>query len=101
MTQEFDQDFVNELARFVVQYVQSEGMVTIQDITSRVRISGISKVGPDDNMIMICTCMVIHVHMCSLQVELSADEIDLVLNTLVYDGRLEEVSHMLLAACKS
>ena len=43
-------------------------MVDINTINDRVRISGISKV------------------------ELSLDELELVLQTLVYDGRLEEVS---------
>ena len=66
--QEFDQDFVEELCNFIVQFVKSQGMADIVSINDRVRISGISKV------------------------ELSMEELQLVLQTLVYDGRLEEVT---------
>lgn len=66
--QEFDHEFIEELSNFIVQIVKKEQMVDINTIHDRVRISGISKV------------------------ELSLDELDLVLQTLVYDGRLEEVN---------
>lgn len=42
--QEFDHEFIDELYRFIVQYVKLEGMTTLQKISDRVRISGISKV---------------------------------------------------------
>mmetsp|Transcript_12258 Transcript_12258/g.18570 ORF Transcript_12258/g.18570 Transcript_12258/m.18570 type:complete len:293 (+) Transcript_12258:48-926(+) len=71
--QEFDHEFVDELARFIVQFVSSEGMASVSDISAKVRISGISKI------------------------ELSGDEIDLVLQTLVFDGKLEEVKHAVVA----
>lgn len=70
--QEFDHQFVEELCMFVVQYVKSQGMADAASIHDRVRISGISKV------------------------ELSVEEMDLVLQILVYDGRLEEVSSAVL-----
>lgn len=65
--QEFDREFVEDLARFIVQFVESKGMASSVEIANRIRVSGISKV------------------------ELSPDECDLVLQTLVYDGKLEEV----------
>jgi DNA-directed RNA polymerase III subunit RPC6 len=69
--QEFDHEFVDELCNFIVQFVRAQGMADLNGINSRVRISGISKV------------------------ELSLEELELVLQTLVYDGRLEEVSNMI------
>lgn len=65
--QEFDSEFIEELCRFIVQFVRAQGIVGLGSISERVRISGISKV------------------------ELSLEELGLVLQTLVYDGRLEEV----------
>eukprot|EP01039_Chlorochromonas_danica_P002818 gene2818-3072_t len=66
--QEFDHEFVGALSNFIVQIVKNMGMVDLPTLTEKVRISGISKV------------------------ELSQEELELVVNTLVYDGRLEEVS---------
>eukprot|EP00596_Hydrurales_sp_CCMP1899_P002715 CAMPEP_0119035672 /NCGR_PEP_ID=MMETSP1177-20130426/2852_1 /TAXON_ID=2985 /ORGANISM="Ochromonas sp, Strain CCMP1899" /LENGTH=271 /DNA_ID=CAMNT_0006994297 /DNA_START=86 /DNA_END=898 /DNA_ORIENTATION=- len=71
--QEFDHEFVEELCNFVVQFVNSKGMIDLVAINARVRISGISKV------------------------ELSLEELELVLQTLVYDGRLEEVRTSVLS----
>jgi hypothetical protein len=68
--QEFDHEFVEELCNFIVQFVRAQGMTDLNSINSRVRISGISKV------------------------ELSLEELELVLQTLVYDGRLEEVGSL-------
>lgn len=65
--QEFDHEFVEELSSFIVSFIKSQGMADVSVINERVRISGISKV------------------------ELSIEELELVLQTLVYDGRLEEV----------
>lgn len=65
--QEFDSEFIDELCRFIVQFVRAQGIVGLGSISERVRISGISKV------------------------ELSLEELGLVLQTLVYDGKLEEV----------
>lgn len=70
--QEFDHEFVAALSNFIVQVVRSIGMVDLAALTDKVRISGISKV------------------------ELSLEELELVVNTLVYDGRLEEVSSAVL-----
>lgn len=46
---EFDHEFIEELGRFIIQFVASEGMASVSDISSRVRISGISKVFPDSH----------------------------------------------------
>lgn len=75
--QEFDREFVEDLARFVVQFVDSRGMASSAEIANRIRISGISKV------------------------DLSSDESDLVLQTLVYDGKLEEVRHQVALTASS
>lgn len=47
--QEFDHEFIDELYRFIVQYVKIEGMATLSTICDRVRISGISKVRTSTN----------------------------------------------------
>jgi DNA-directed RNA polymerase III subunit RPC6 len=72
--QEFDSEFLEALCNFIVQFVKShpQGMCDIDAINDQVRISGISKV------------------------ELSIDELELVLQTLVYDGRLEDVKSSVL-----
>eukprot|EP01041_Mallomonas_annulata_P007617 gene7617-15600_t len=41
--QEFDHEFIEELCRFVVQFVRAQGIVGLASINERVRISGISK----------------------------------------------------------
>ncbi|CAM9493564.1 unnamed protein product [Heterosigma akashiwo] len=71
---EFDHEFVEELCRFVYQFVRQQGMASLQQVADRVRVSGISRV------------------------ELTPDEVELIVNSLVYDGRIEEVqaSAMLL-----
>ena len=71
--QEFDHEFLELLSREIVSFVKTQGMSEVNDIAGRIRISGISKV------------------------ELSQDELELVIQTLVYDGRLEEVRGSLLA----
>lgn len=65
--QEFDHDFVNALGEIIVNIVQKGNIVTLQDIAHKVRVSGVSKV------------------------DLSLEELELVVNTLIYDYRLEEV----------
>jgi DNA-directed RNA polymerase III subunit RPC6 len=67
--QEFDHDFVNALGEIIVNIVQKGNIVGLQDIAHKVRISGVSKV------------------------DLSLEELELVVNTLIYDYRLEEVSN--------
>lgn len=42
--QEFDAEFVEELKKFIVQLVKSQGMIALQNISERVRVSGISRV---------------------------------------------------------
>eukprot|EP00638_Chattonella_subsalsa_P001039 CAMPEP_0117745418 /NCGR_PEP_ID=MMETSP0947-20121206/7344_1 /TAXON_ID=44440 /ORGANISM="Chattonella subsalsa, Strain CCMP2191" /LENGTH=292 /DNA_ID=CAMNT_0005562557 /DNA_START=23 /DNA_END=901 /DNA_ORIENTATION=+ len=64
---EFDHEFVEELCKFVYQFIRTQGMASLQQIADRVRVSGISKV------------------------ELTPDEVELIVNSLVYDGRIEEV----------
>lgn len=66
--QEFDHDFVNALGEIIVNIVQKGNIVTLQDIAHKVRVSGVSKV------------------------DLSLEELELVVNTLIYDYRLEEVT---------
>jgi DNA-directed RNA polymerase III subunit RPC6 len=70
--QEFDSEFLEALCNFIIQVVQSQGMCDVDGINNQVRISGIAKV------------------------ELAIDELELVLQTLVYDGRLEEVKTSIL-----
>jgi DNA-directed RNA polymerase III subunit RPC6 len=67
--QEFDHDFVNALGEIIVNIVQKGNIVSLQDIAHKVRISGVSKV------------------------DLSLEELELVVNTLIYDYRLEEVRY--------
>jgi DNA-directed RNA polymerase III subunit RPC6 len=65
--QEFDHAFVESLSKFVYQCVATLKMASLDMLTEKVRISGVSKVplGPE--------------HVLSI------------VTTLVYDGRLEEV----------
>jgi len=70
--QEFDHEFVQELGNFIVQVVKTLGMTDLVTISEKVRISGISKI------------------------ELSMEELELVVNTLVYDFRLEEIQGSVL-----
>jgi DNA-directed RNA polymerase III subunit RPC6 len=65
--QEFDHEFVDELGNFIVRQVSLAGMLDLQNVNDRVRISGITKI------------------------ELSLEELELVVQTLIYDGRLEVV----------
>eukprot|EP01038_Epipyxis_sp_PR26KG_P005909 gene5909-8152_t len=69
---EFDHDFVSALSDFIVKIVEKQNIVDLTGICDKIRISGISKV------------------------ELSIEEIGQVVNTLVYDGRLEEVQSSVL-----
>lgn len=75
--QEFDHDFVNALGEIIVNIVQKGNIVTLQDIAHKVRMSGVSKV------------------------DLSLEELELVVDTLIYDYRLEEVRKILLKYCVS
>ena len=72
--QEFDHDFVHELNNAVVRVVASKGMISLKEISDIVKNSGITKV------------------------ELTLDEMELLVNTLVFDGRLEEVQSSVLVA---
>lgn len=65
--QEFDHEFVEALRNFIVSVVNSVGMADLATISDRIRASGIANV------------------------TLTADEVELIVNTLVYDNRLEEV----------
>jgi DNA-directed RNA polymerase III subunit RPC6 len=65
--QEFDHEFVAALSSFILQFIQSQKMVDAPTINIRVKKSGISTV------------------------ELTLDELELVLQTLIYDGKIEEV----------
>lgn len=66
--QEFDHQFVEELCHFIVEYIRKKEVANSDEIHHTVCISGISTV------------------------ELSAQETNLVIQTLMYDGRLEEVN---------
>jgi DNA-directed RNA polymerase III subunit RPC6 len=70
--QDFDHAFVSALGNFVTQLVRSHGMLDLSTICDKIKISGISKV------------------------ELSVKEVELVLNSLVFDGRLEDVQSSIL-----
>ncbi|KDO23504.1 hypothetical protein SPRG_11426 [Saprolegnia parasitica CBS 223.65] len=71
--QEFDHDFIDTLSTFVCQFIRAKGVVTLQQITDKVHESGIAKVslGPDEMMSIV--------------------------NTLIYDERIEEVRTARLA----
>ena len=66
--QEFDHQFVEELCHFIVEYIRKKEMASSEEIHQTVSSNGISRV------------------------ELSSDETNLVIQTLMYDGRLEVVS---------
>eukprot|EP01035_Chromulina_nebulosa_P021444 gene21444-27777_t len=70
--QEFDHEFLELLSLEILSYVSSIGLADLNSIASKVKVSGISKV------------------------ELSYEELELVVQTLVYDGRLEEVQSSVL-----
>ena len=65
--QEFDHEFVEELCNYIVQYIRSERISSPASIHRKVQSSGISRV------------------------ELSVEELDTVIQTLMYDGRIELV----------
>lgn len=65
--QEFDEDFVLLLSKFIVNVVKEKQIADINAINAEVKNSGISKV------------------------ELSLEDLEMVIQTLVYDGLLEEV----------
>jgi len=65
---EFDQDFVNVLCSFIVNFVASRVYCSFDDVRQRVKESNI------------------------VSVELSDEELEQVMHILVYDNRLEEVS---------
>ncbi|OQR81991.1 DNA-directed RNA polymerase III subunit RPC6 [Thraustotheca clavata] len=71
--QEFDHDFIDSLSNFVCQFIRAKGVVTLQQITDKVHESGIAKVslGPEEMMSIV--------------------------NTLIYDERIEEVRTARLA----
>mmetsp|Transcript_914 Transcript_914/g.2036 ORF Transcript_914/g.2036 Transcript_914/m.2036 type:complete len:303 (-) Transcript_914:24-932(-) len=70
--QEFDHEFVTALSDFIVEMVRSAEMMDLASISDRIKQSGISKI------------------------ELSPEETELIVNTLVYDGRLEEIQSSVL-----
>ncbi|CAM9203501.1 unnamed protein product [Ascophyllum nodosum] len=65
--QEFDYDFVKHLSNYVLSYVKEQQTPALKDIAAAIKVSGISKI------------------------DLSMEEVKLIVNTLVYDGELEEV----------
>ncbi|CCI41840.1 hypothetical protein ABG067_005898 [Albugo candida] len=65
--QEFDHVFINTLSTFVYEVIKASGMSTLKAITDKVHASGISKVA------------------------LGSEEIRSILQTLIYDGRIEQV----------
>lgn len=65
---EFDHEFVTELKNFIVMLVKNMKLADLDMIYEQVRVSGISKI------------------------ELAIDELELVVNTLIYELRIEEVS---------
>ena len=42
--QEFDSEFIDELCRYIIQYVSEQGIIGLVNIHDKMRISGISKV---------------------------------------------------------
>lgn len=71
-TQEFDHEFVKALGDYIITLVNKSGMLDLETISEKVKVSGISKV------------------------QLKDKEIELVLGTLVYDKRLEDVQSSVL-----
>lgn len=65
--QEFDHVFIDTLSTFVYEVIKASGMSTLNAITDKVHASGISKVA------------------------LGPEEIRSIIQTLMYDGRVEEV----------
>ena len=65
--QEFDQQFVDELGRFITTLIGRKGKANINEISEIVKTSGVATV------------------------ELTLEELEAVLNTLVYDGEIVEV----------
>jgi DNA-directed RNA polymerase III subunit RPC6 len=65
--QEFDQQFIDELSKFIIKAVGSKSKANINEISEIVKSSGVSTV------------------------ELTLEELESVLNTLVYDGELDEI----------
>ncbi|TDH70721.1 hypothetical protein CCR75_004240 [Bremia lactucae] len=65
--QEFDHVFIDTLSTFVYEVIKASGMSTLNAITDKVHASGISKVA------------------------LGPEEICSIIQTLMYDGRIEEV----------
>ncbi|KAE9039302.1 hypothetical protein PR003_g5113 [Phytophthora rubi] len=65
--QEFDHVFIDTLSTFVFEVIKASGMSTLNAITDKVHASGISKVA------------------------LGPEEIRSIIQTLMYDGRVEEV----------
>ncbi|TMW63777.1 hypothetical protein Poli38472_002718 [Pythium oligandrum] len=65
--QEFDHVFIDTLSTFVYEVIKASGMSTLKAITDKVHASGISKVA------------------------LGPEEIRSIIQTLMYDGRVEEV----------
>lgn len=65
--QEFDYEFVKHLSTYVLSYVKEQQTPPLKDIAAAIKVSGISKI------------------------DLSMEEVKLIVSTLVYDGLLEEV----------
>ncbi|CAN0559640.1 unnamed protein product [Ectocarpus sp. 12 AP-2014] len=65
--QEFDYEFVKHLSSYVLSYVKEQETPPLKDIAAAIKVSGISKI------------------------DLSMEEVKLIVSTLVYDGLLEEV----------
>ena len=71
--QEFDHEFVEELCNYIVQFIKGKSMACAEEIHKKIHQSGISRV------------------------ELSAEELDTVIQTLMYDGRIELVNGAVVA----
>ena len=71
---EFDHQFIEELCKFVHAFVKKEKMASLPQITERVRVSGISNV------------------------ELAEEEVGQIVKTLLFDGKLEEISASVTAS---
>lgn len=70
---DFDFQFVETLSDNIVSFIDKQGMAKMEQIGQHIRVRGLSKV------------------------ELTPEELSLVVQTLVYDGRIEEVSEAALA----
>ncbi len=74
--QEFDHEFVEALCKFILQLIQFQVSTDIATISDRVVKSGLTTV------------------------ELSAEELEIVLETLIFDGKVEKVCRSFYLMCR-